>query len=205
MVRAYHHGPNLVKCAINRNKALMHPYKSIRFVALIGLLAISLPAEETDAKLLTNTEEVKRFVDTAEAKPTRTDEFMDFMLGKAKTYTEKGEAALSKTVDFALKEAEPTVKEFLVWRFWQHTIYFLIPMSIAVIALITSIWNGKKSATINQAYRTDAREVVCFISAVVALVAILFTGACVHHLMSALQIHLAPRVYLIEELGKLIK
>lgn len=139
---------------------------------------------------------------TAEDKPKSTkEEAMSFILDKAKEYTEKGEAAISKAVDLAMKETPKIVREFLAWRFWKHLIYGFVPIAVLASCLIVGvilIWIAEKFDLEELAF------IPISILSVIALISLLvFFADGIANLMSALQIHMAPRIYLIEEAAKL--
>lgn len=127
-------------------------------------------------------------------KPTDSkDQVISFILQKAEKYSEKGEQALGKAVDFVMAETPIVVQEFLMWRFWENAIKFGIAMLFVFGFTALGIF------------------IVVKIYEALPFAMFLFGMACGIFLLNlnsgldALKIKVAPRVYLIEEAANFIK
>lgn len=163
--------------------------KTIRYI--ITLVAFALLGVIASAEEAKSTEPVKQAV---------SDEFMRFALDKAKQYTGTAEQVVGKTVDLVQKEAPETVEQFLKWRFFQHMAYFLIPVSATILctAAFLFCWWAKIKWDDNWGIGIPIFGAFGFF-------AIMFSLCEIGDLLKAIQIYVAPRIYLIEELGKLLK
>jgi hypothetical protein len=156
-------------------------------------------------------------VETVPAAPSavtaRPDDLANFVLEKAKLYSEKGEAAVALAVDVLTAEAPLVVEEFLAWRFLHAIFYAIWPVMLFLIVAPFAYGCIRRGHAISKTrgddYRND-REVPWFIGGMVlsgiAFVCLLAVGIDgVSSLMEAVQIHVAPRVYLIEHAAALLK
>ena len=130
------------------------------------------------------------------------DAFLAFALDKAKGYTDKAEIAVSKAVDVVSQEAPLAAAEFLRWRAWMHAIKGLTPLLLGIIGIVVFCWQWGKwkahgdyltSGTMGNVVATTAGGIVSLISGVV------FLAAGAGHVLSFVQISVAPRVYMIEQ------
>jgi ABC-type multidrug transport system fused ATPase/permease subunit len=167
--------------------------KTIRYI--ITLVAFALLGVIASAEEAKSTEPVKQAV---------SDEFMRFALDKAKQYTGTAEQVVGKTVDLVQKEAPETVEQFLKWRFVRAVLGIGIPLSIFLLASITTgilfrvsknTWEGGPCLT----------NIAAIVGVVITLFSLIGSLASMDNVFEAIQIHVAPRIYLIEELGKLLK
>jgi len=171
-------------------------FKHILLVALLGFFAssaFSAPVYVANAE-------------NAEKPPVSTkDQFLQFLADKAMTYTDKVEDAIGASIDFAKKEAEPTMREFLVWRAWKHGMIFAMPFSVFLfgISLVVFCWKG---ANLNpDKYNFNVRGGLVWLGFALAFIFGLIACINLDDLFSFIQIQVAPRIYLIEEVSKLIR
>lgn len=166
----------------------MKTIKNIIF--LIGLL-ISVPL------MATQTSPVDKEVTTQTNKIDYKDAFLSFALEKAKTYSDKAEVAVGKAVDYTVKEAPEVAKEYLTWRAWYHGLHFLFPVLGSIILAIVFLLCFRKATWDN-----DGPSVYDILTIVTGVSNIfMFTAVCLNidHLYSFVQINVAPRVYMIEQ------
>jgi hypothetical protein len=158
------------------------------------------------------------------------DAFLGLVLQKAEKYSatmenglgkavDMAQTAVSKAVDLAAEEAPILMREFLMWRFIQNLLHFIVPFVLFLISIIVFLKNfpkwidsfrddkaGKRS---NEWREVDAQQVknglAGLVSGVCSLVTIMFVFSSFSYLLVALQIHIAPRVYIIEQAIQLFK
>ncbi len=172
----------------------MKPYKSIMIFAVF---ATALLADTT-------TEVPKQ----AEAKVSQSEELaktgneaLRFILEKTKDYTGKAENALGQAVDLAQKEAPETIRQFLVWRAWKHGISALVGLAPFLFGIPVFIF----------AYRLYKKDsdfapfpiLTAILTTIIGAMA--FFTQTLPDLLSLIQIHAAPRIYLIEQLHSLMR
>jgi len=132
------------------------------------------------------------------------DAFLSFTLEKVKKYSEVGEQAIEKAIDSASKEAPILCEEYLRWNFWKNILKFLAPMCGFFIFGGIYIFIGQK---IN--WNLDDHHffggIAVIISAIVSCFFFLITLFSFDCLLTAIQIHIAPRVFLLEQVMNLVK
>ncbi len=170
-------------------------------------LTSGLSAESTDNPK--NSVPVQPTTTTPKLIETR-DAFLAFAFEKAKTYSEKAELAVSKAVDVVSSEAPEMLKEFLRWRACMHGLKGLAP----IVLMGLSFWMYSYSwprFKLNIFWEKIVKgEVHNVIFGWVGLVGIFagFITMCVvglHHFMSFVQILVAPRIYIIEQVTNMFK
>lgn len=166
-------------------------FKHILLVALLGFFASSAFAA--------NAEKTER--PTVSTK----DQFLQFLADKAMTYTDKVEDAIGASIDFAKKEAEPTMREFLVWRAWKHGMTFGIPFTMLFVGTILFSLNFKKGIKNLNETNPNINGIGFILLGIISVIGLLISAANLDHLFSFVQIQVAPRIYLIEEVSKLIR
>lgn len=144
--------------------------------------------------------------DEPKTEPTKTtttkDAFLSFALEKAQQYTAKGEEVMGKTVDMAMKEAPELAKEYLTWKFWYHSIHFgfgLIALGIIAIYLY-GLYIGYRNN-----WDGDNYTMWMMFGSIVAFMALFVFGFSIGDLMAAIQIKIAPRIYILESIRDLVK
>lgn len=178
---------------------------------ILAVLATALPAQDKPAAETTAQTVVKEVSkQTAPLASEVTEmaktgnEALRFMLDKAKAYTGKTEDAVGWVVDKIQTEAPETIRQFLLWRQWMHGIYYFLPFTLGVIAVAAFFFCLKRSkwgyAGPDNAYAAWATFAGC-----VAVIWIIITLTSTHELLSLIQIKVAPRIYLIEQLTQLLK
>lgn len=135
------------------------------------------------------------------AKPEASDAFMKFLLSKAEKYSDKAESAVSKAVDIAMEEAPALAKEFLAWRAWKHGLYFAA-INLLLISGIFLTYKGVKSIQADE----EVAPALIVPGVCLSLFGITFFAVeGMSNLLSLVQIHVAPRIYLIEQAVNLVK
>lgn len=114
------------------------------------------------------------------------------------------ETAAQAIGDFATKEIPPFIHEYLQWKFFEACYYTILP----VIGLLISVYilrYGIKLLSSEKEY--GGFEIFPVIGGSVlipiALIATMFSA--VPNLKTAVQIKIAPKVYLIEQASEIIK
>lgn len=155
-----------------------------------GLAATSLHAAETPA-------DTKITVD-------HKDRFLTFIYDKAVAYTEKGEAAFEKAIDLAATEAPLLMEEFLRWRFWYHALHGSLLIAGTLVWVGFAMWLYRRASA---THWSDGDWSTSF--GVVVVCGIMFGPLPYmrmgHHIFDALQVAIAPRVYLLEQVIQLVK
>ncbi len=192
----------------------MKPYKTIRTLAGLLILAVfstALFAEDKPADPSTPPE-LQKAIDQAAKLPSSQatelaktgNEALRFMLDRAKSYTGKIEDGVGKAVDITIKEAPETVRQFLVWRAWKHGVSAAISMACILMfwAAYTYLWFASRKW--DDGNKLPARGLLfCVLMFVTMMIGDI--GCVKSNALSLVQIKFAPRIYLIEELTKLIK
>jgi len=119
------------------------------------------------------------------------DAFLSFVLTKAEKYSGSMEVAVSKAMD----EAPIVAKEFLVWRTWEHGMFLAISWALAFVLVVTGIILAKE----------ESKDTRLGSLALFFCVVIIPFGIGVEQLFYLIQIQVAPRIYIIEEISKMIK
>lgn len=138
----------------------------------------------------------------ADAAPKNKEENLkEFVLEKAKAYTEKAEMGVNGFVSFVEKEAPVVASEFLQFRFFKHS--FAAGSATALMAVLTTLLaymllNEKVKEALDGGNYFVA--FICFVGVV-----LIFSLTAYENIVSAVQIKIAPRVYLLENLAKLVK
>lgn len=179
----------------------LHTYLLSLFVIIAGLFPSALVAAGGNAAET-----------VVEAAPPP-DDLANFVLEKAKLYSEKGEAAMSVAVDVMVREAPAVVTEFLVWGWWKNI--WVLPAVLLPIPLLIRFGIGRISVSraiekeAGERYHNDG-EVPQYILGAVSFVtsAILTIAVCAEGIPAALtcvQIAVAPRIYLLEHAAALLR
>lgn len=169
----------------------------IRSLLTAALLGVSALAAETKVEA------------TPAAKPptveaTR-DAFLSFVLDKAKTYTDKAEVAAGKAIDLITKESPLVVAEFLTWRAWMHGLKGLFPLVVLAGGLILMNFHWGRyefdgcygQELIKGTQLNVAGFIVGSIGGLVS--ALIFMTDGISHLLDLVQLFVAPRIYLVEQ------
>lgn len=152
------------------------------------------------------------------------------MLEKAHKYSDAAESAIggavgmaktavTKGYDLAAQEAPLVLQEFLVWRFTTSVVKFIVPFALFVIAIWVFLRNFPKwidsfradqAGTRSRDFRdADARQIKTGLAGwfglVFTIITCIWTISCVDNLMTAVQIKVAPRVYVVEQAVDLYK
>lgn len=137
------------------------------------------------------------------------DAFISFVLDKAKTYTDKAEIAVSKAVDVVSSEAPLLVSEFLRWRVWMHGMSFFIPFVLMCCGffMFFNFFDRWKMQPYGDALKEgEVSDVVAtVVFGALFLINVIISIVSIGHLMSFVQVLVAPRVYLVEEVIKVLK
>ncbi len=179
----------------------MKPYNSFKFSIIFAVLSTALFAYSEPKSTETPKESVKE-VATSELAKTG-NEALRFMLDRAKSYTGKIEDGVAKAVDVAQQEAPETIRQFLVWRAWKHGLSYAIQLLLTLALGIVSYLGYKKSDW--NSYSMTAGCVMTIVTLVFSVFCFAATLIATNQLLSLIQIWVAPRIYLIEEVTKLIR
>jgi hypothetical protein len=130
------------------------------------------------------------------------DAFLQFALEKAKQYTGVVEDAVSKAIDVASQEAKPMMEEYLRWKAWYHGIIGIgVVGGLVVFALVCGV-----SWIIVSQTNSEVMFGVGVVSTIGTFILVLLTASVgASNLMSFIQLQVAPRIYLIEQLRELLK
>lgn len=179
---------------------------SIRYVLASLLICVtsSLFSAESTTKEVAPAAPV-----SSKALETR-DAFLAFAFEKAKSYTDKAEMAVSKAVDAVGEEAPAAMKEFLVWRAWMHGVKGCFPLMVLCLGLFLFIkqwplWElgGYNDDLVKGTTLNIILSIVGLISSLISTLLFLVSGA--GHIMSFIQVTVAPRVYIIEQVMGMFK
>ena len=158
--------------------------------------------------------------------PTRDykEAFLELALEKTKKYSDAAEGAVTKAVDVAQKEAPELAEQFLLWRFWHsgsvlgiNTLVILIFLVIAQVAIRS--WRRARDAFVarssdktwaRQGYTLDDHvggpvSVVSYVCASITSIVLLANMFGNGHLLTMIQIKIAPKIYLAEQLLALVR
>jgi hypothetical protein len=99
-----------------------------------------------------------------------------------------------KTGEFVVAETSDVVKQFLVWKFWEHTITAVIFLVVFIPTISVSIYAAYKAFD-----SSSSLEGIGIMIGLLGLVASLFFGiAVVDNGLKAVKVSVAPKVYLLE-------
>lgn len=106
--------------------------------------------------------------------------------------------------DFATKEIPPFIHEYLQWKFFEACYYTILPVIGLLISVYILRW-GIKLLNSNKDY--GELEIVNVVGgSVLTLAAFIVTMVNgIPNLKTAIQIKIAPKVYLIEQAAEIIK
>ncbi len=183
---------------------------------LLSIIALTFLV--TFASAADNPESVKPAQPVAvPAAPVKHDygnEFLGFALEKAKLYSDKGEAAISKGVDLAIAESPGVFKEWITWRIWYHALHVAIPLLMITIGVF-AFWRFARKHESTRAEHWFGGMIVSGFyiagSTIFAFCSILVDdppGTYPRekgHFYSLVQVVTAPRVYVIEQVVDLAK
>lgn len=116
-------------------------------------------------------------------------------------YLETMEGAVTASKDFVAREAPLVVQEYLTWCFWEACLW--MTLNSIIVALFLTVW----SRPCLRLAKSDTPEDV-FGGLGLALggaAAIGLSYSAVYNALTALQITIAPRVFLLERIAELVK
>lgn len=133
-----------------------------------------------------------------EAKPQRDykEEALSLIIDKARQYSEAGEMAVGKAIDLAQQEAPEVIKEYLTWKFIEAA---WIPACMLFVAACLA---GVFFYCFKQEYKYDGHHISMVFSVTFGIMA-LIVFAC--NIMKPVQIAVAPRVYLMDQVISVLK
>lgn len=175
--------------------------KSILFMVISATVVFATESAPTDsaAKPVAPTE-----VTATESSSKLSDasaDFLRFALAKAEKYSGKVEDAIGKGVDLAVQEAPETARQWITWRAWYHGLRFSIPFLLLFVCGISFAVSLKRSDFDNG----NVWSFITVFSGVIGGFSLLAAIFNFDNLFSLIQIWVAPRIYMIEELIKLTK
>lgn len=161
---------------------------------VILLLAFALPAFAA--------EETKQ----EPAKTDYKDAFLKLALEKSKLYSGKVEDAIGQGVEMAKKEVPELAKEWITWRFYYHLWFVIMPIIVILVSVLVFGFCFYKSG--KEGYGESGWGVLTIVTGFCGAIAIIMACAhlcCEDHVIKLIQINTAPRIYMIEEVAKLIR
>jgi len=189
-----------------------------KFILLFVLLTSlsfgqTAPAKAATTEVPADTQKVESVFD--KLKPS--DAFLQFVLTKADKYSGKAEEAIGKAVDTATTEAPLLAKEYVMWGFIKNIVpwaigflLFFVNIILAIIFIPKFIHSFESSDKAGSGVNTPAesKQFICGIfgiaPAVIAVFSALWVLMNMDYLMNALECYAAPRVYIIEQLMKML-
>lgn len=117
---------------------------------------------------------------------------------------EQSKTVLGEGFDFAKEQTPMVINEFLLWKFWEHTVWMLLlaGSSICTIKLLVRLWKWAI------AYDSDTRYPVvpaCFLPTTLSIVSVIMLLIGLNCGLQAAKIKIAPRVYLIEYISEAVR
>lgn len=152
---------------------------------------------------------VETAASAAPGKINYTDAFLGLALEKAKLYSGKAEDAIGKGVDIAMEEAKPTAVEFLRWRAWSHGIKTLFPPLFLGMFIALQLWQWPRfefsynERLIKGTELNVVASVVAWVGIATCSIGTLVFS--IPNFMSLIQLWVAPRIYVIEQVIELMK
>ncbi len=142
---------------------------------------------------------------TETPKTSPKDMLLTFLLDKAKSYSGTIEEGVTKAVDFAKEQTPLVVAEFLTWRAWMHGMKWGIWALTFVVSASFFPYTWKNAKYDDSDFWGNLASFFNTVNWVTLIAG--FVGSLIQldHLFSLVQIWVAPRVYLIEEVSKMIK
>ena len=111
-------------------------------------------------------------------------------------------ASVDKISDFASKEVPPFIEEFLRWRFVEAEITAIIWVALFIIlSCISATWFIKRKAQIFKHEEEGLPYMVCNLI-FLGGVGLTFFFTLLPSIYTMVQIHIAPKVYLLEQASK---
>lgn len=113
---------------------------------------------------------------------------------------EESKKVLGEGFDFAKEQTPLIIKEFLAWRFWEHTILAVLLFGVLVVCLVLArklvkAWHGFSDLAIAPTFAAVGLVIVIPIAAIGAT----------QHALQAIKVGISPRVYLVEFAAETIK
>lgn len=182
---------------------------TLLFISPIIFAEDQKPAENQQVKQIVEqvTQQVFAKQQTPQISQSYKDAFLRFVLEKAQKYSEKGEQAIGKAVDLATEEAPLLAKEYLHWKFWENLLYFLVPAFLFVVIGSLDIYFIRKGFKLGwgDSYEPSRWWVAVVFCSIGSGISLLITFINLDCLFTSIQISIAPRVFIIEQLMQLIK
>ncbi len=162
--------------------------KSIRLILVSLLFTLpAIAAESTPAQT------------TPVPKVDYKDAFLSFALDKAKTYSGALENAVAKAVDTAVVETPILVKEYISWKLWKSGISAIFSLAIVLASIFYGVPKFYRMAKDSGNYMSGQEVGGVFGTVGSVGLAIGFSIAFCINALTFVQILVAPRVYLIEQ------
>lgn len=162
---------------------MKNKFKSILIlVSLLGMFAQPVLATEKATEV---------------SKAPVSQEFLGWLFGKTKEYTGKVEEAIPAVVDATMKESKEVVKGFLLWRAFKHGMN-AFGLFVIIGVIVYGIYRLGKTIIKEDSGENFGVLLACFITGLFIIVP---TGLrFIENFYNFIQVLLAPRVYLIEQL-----
>lgn len=132
------------------------------------------------------------------------DRTLQMITDRMDKYMDKTEFAIGKVVDIAIEETPKVIHEYLTWKVYVSVFYCIMP----ILFLSSTVYATKKSwikANFSDLYwnRYATIGLIGLISSIVSAIWVII--AWIDYVPTIIQIWIAPRVYLIDQLGNFIK
>jgi hypothetical protein len=166
-------------------------------VIYLALALITLPA------FAQNPEQPK--VEVKQVSHTK-EEFLSFILEKAKDYTEKGEQAIGKAVDAVTSETPDIMRQFIVWRACMHGIKFFAALIVIGIIIVT-YYKVVRFLWRQEGYDAEmGAPMFAVLGGGAGLAGIIIMGTVfINNLLPFVQCLVAPKIYIIEQVINLVQ
>jgi uncharacterized membrane protein len=112
---------------------------------------------------------------------------------------------LKTAKDFADEQVPLFVEEFLSWRFWQAIVYLSISLLFLVAFLVYPAIYFIKIKTLSKLNNEDFMVATLLMCLSMLISGIISGTSAIPNLMTAIQISVAPRVYLVEQLMRMMQ
>jgi hypothetical protein len=159
----------------------------IGWLAITGLvLFLSLEARPVHAETVEKVQENQTLLEKAGVSTNLQDQVAVLI--------QKSILLAEKTGEFVVAETSDVVKQFLLWKFWEHTISAILAILFFIPVLLASVYALVKGFD----SQSDLEGIGIFLSFIGFLIAGIIGVAAVCEGFKAVKVSVAPKVYLLE-------
>jgi hypothetical protein len=159
----------------------------IGWLAITGLvLFLSLEARPVHAETVEKVQENQTLMEKAGVSTNLQDQVAALI--------QKSILLAEKTGEFVVAETSDVVKQFLVWKFWEHTISAILAILFFIPVLLASVYALVKGFD----RQSELEGIGIFLSFIGFLIAGIIGVAAVCDGFKAVKVSVAPKVYLLE-------